>query len=114
MPGYKTWDADDRETREEGPDGLILRLSKDSSTGYLNVVKVREKYHAKVKGVGSSVFAPQRTLPGGGCATARDAAIRLARYYEDPELLPPKAERRPRGQGKVCARSLCLSCATHA
>ena len=88
---------------EEGPDGLNLRRSARSSTGYLNVVKVRDGFHAKV--VVDKWPAPQRTLPGEACATPREAAIRLARYWAAPYTLPAKPERRPRGKGKVCAPS---------
>ena len=93
-------DSPDEEVMEEdGPDGLKLRVSSTSATGYHRVVKQRDVYHAKV--VIDPWPAPQRTLPGGGCKTARDAAIRLARYEAAGIPLPPKQERRSRGDGKV-------------
>ena len=87
---------------EEGPDGLQLELSTASTFGYLGVIKVRNEFHARV--AVDPWPAPQRTLPGKGCSTAREAAIRLARYRAaGSPALPPKKERRPRGKGKVCA-----------
>ena len=93
---------------EEGPEGLELELSSSSSTGYLGVVKVRKKFHANV--AVDPWPAPQRTLPGKGCATAREAAIRLAWYNAAPYPLPPKKERRKRCQGKVRAFAPCVLC----
>ena len=93
---------------EEGPDGLELELSSISVHGYLGVIKVRNEYHAKV--AVDPWPAPQRTLPGKGCASPREAAIRLARYRAAPYPLPPKKERRKRGQGKVRAFDPCVLC----
>ena len=99
VPGHKRWDPFDPELQEEGPDGLILRVSKDAASGYVNVVKVRGKWHAKV--AASNKAGDQRTLPGEGCDDPRDAAIRLARFLASGEELPDKQKRQPRGNGKV-------------
>ena len=68
---------------EDGPDGLQLQLSTAAKgTGYVSVKKIHDLYYAKV-----SVEpwpAPQRTLPGKGSETAREAAIHLARYLAAP------------------------------
>ena len=85
---------------EEGPDGLLLERSATSASGYLSIKNIRGKYHAKV--TVEPWPAPQRTLPGKGCDTAREAAIHRARYLAAPYPLPDKREQRPRGKGKVC------------
>ena len=106
MPGHKRWDPFDPAQQEEGPDGLILRVSKDSASGYVNIVNVRGMWHAKV--AASNVAGDQRTLPGPGCADPRDAAIRLARFLASGAVLselPPKQERAARGKGKVMSLS---------
>ena len=86
---------------EAGPDGLELQTSKNSATGYESIKKIRKLYYAKV--TVEPWPAPQRTLPGKGFKTAREAAIHRARYLAAPYPLPPKREQRPRFKGKVCA-----------
>jgi len=87
---------------EEGPDGLLLvRSDAPKGTGYQSVKKIHDKYYSKV--TVEPWPAPQRTLPGGGFKTAREAAIHLARYLAAPYPLPVKREQRPRFKGKVRA-----------
>ena len=91
---------------EQCPDGLLLqRSAAPKGTGYLGIKIIHGKYYAKV--TVEPWPAPQRILPGGGCATAREAAIRRARYLAAPYPLGAKAERRSRGKGKVRPR-FCL------
>ena len=91
---------------EPSPEGLELVQSTASASGYLGIIKVHGKFHAKV--AVDPWPAPQRTLPGKGCATAIEAAIRLAQYKAAPYPLPDKQERRPRGKGKVCRALPCM------
>ena len=84
---------------EAGPDGLELQTSAESSTGYLSIKKIRGLYYAKV--TVEPWPAPQRTLPGKGFKTAREAAIHRARYLAARYPLPAKRGQRPRGKGKV-------------
>ena len=89
-------------------DGVVyeLELSRRSTTGYKNVIKVRGgEFHAKptpVKGGG------QVTLEGPGCKTAREAALRLAKWKASEQpIVKEKKPRAARGQGaKVCRRLL--------
>ena len=68
-------------------DGIIyeLELSEVAKTGYKNVVELRSgQFHAK--------FVPEKggeqvTLPGPACKSAKEAAIRLAKYLKDPQPL---------------------------
>ena len=82
MVGHHRWDMSNPEEREEGPDGLFLKLSKANPTGYLNVKRIGNKYYVKIA---QTYPKPQRTLPGPGFATAREAAT----------LVPPE----PRDRG---------------
>ena len=87
---------------EQGPDGLKLeRSAAPKGTGYKAVKLIHGKYYAKASV--EPYPAPQRTLPGGGWETAREAAIHLARYLANPYPLPAKRVQRPRGQGIVRA-----------
>ena len=70
-------------------------------TGYKAVKLIHGKYYAKASV--DPYPAPQRTLPGGGWETAREAAIHLARYNANPWRLPDKRVQRPRGKGQVRA-----------
>ena len=95
MVGHVRWDP---AQQEEGPDGLHLRLSDANPTGYLNVKKIGNKYYVKIA---QTCGRPQRTLPGGGLDTAREAAIRYAQFLAGGERLPPSKKVRPRGEGLV-------------
>lgn len=87
---------------EQGPDGLKLeRSAAPKGTGYKAVKLIHGKYYAKASV--DPYPAPQRTLPGGGWETAREAAIHLARYNANPWRLPDKRVQRPRGKGQVRA-----------
>ena len=48
MVGHHRWSWSDPEQQEDGPDGLTLKLSPASATGYFNVVKIGKKYYAKI------------------------------------------------------------------
>ena len=78
MVGHHRWDMYNPEEREEGPDGLFLKLSKANPTGYLNVKRIGNKYYVKIA---QTYPKPQRTLPGPSFATAREAAIRYAFFW---------------------------------
>ena len=87
---------------EQGPDGLLLpRSDAPKGTGYKSIKKIRELYYAKV--TVEPWPAPQRTLPGKGFKTAREAAIHRARYLAARYPLPDKRAQRPRLKGKVRA-----------
>ena len=82
-----------------------LKLSNkpsENNGGYVGVVKQHNLFHAKItiyKGEG------QTMLPGPGCVTAQDAALRLAMYAADPYDIEKKnPERAAKGEGKVCPR----------
>ena len=67
-------------------DGITYELELGKGkTGYKNVVELRAgQFHAK--------FVPEKggeqvTLPGPACKSAKEAAIRLAKYLKDPQPL---------------------------
>ena len=82
-----------------------LKLSNkpsENNGGYVGVVKQHNLFHGKItinKGEG------QTMLPGPGCATAQEAALRLAKYAADPYDIEKKnTERAAKGEGKVRPR----------
>ena len=82
--------------------GWQLQLSEQPSVnngGYVGVIKQRNIFLAKItifRGEGQVV------LPGAGCATAKEAALRLAMYKAEPyEIEKKHPDRAPRGKGKV-------------
>ena len=88
-------------------DGVIyeLELSNKPSLqngGYVGVFKPGNHYHSKItifKGEG------QTTLPGPGCKTAKEAALRLAMYKEEPyEIEKKNPDRAAKGASKVRPR----------
>ena len=74
----------------------------DKNGGYVGVVKQGNHFHAKItifKGEG------QTMLPGSGCLTAQEAAIRLAMYKAEPyEIEKKNPDRAAKGAGKVRPR----------
>ena len=92
---------------EDGGTVYELPRSKkpsDRNGGYEGVVKQSNLFHAKAtlkKG------DPQTMLPGPGCATAKEAALRLAKFRAAPYPIVKKdPDRAPKGGGKVRAASL--------
>ena len=98
-----------------------LQLSKKPSEkngGYVGVVKQGNLFHGKLT---LSRGAGQTMLPGDGCKTAQEAALRIAKYKAAPFLIPKKnPDRAPKGENKEkvrrfvrrTARSLtCVCCA---
>ena len=86
-------------------DGVMyeLQLSEKPSSkngGYVGVVKQGNHFHAKI-----TIFCGkgQTMIPGPGCNTAQEAALRLAVYKAAPYNIEKKnQERATRGKGKVC------------
>jgi len=90
---------------------LELKMSDESSTGYLNVCKkptkkVGDRFYAKFKPAGEK----QRTLPKSTFGTAKESAAELAYFLaghrgELPEKESRAARRTPevRAYGGVCA-----------
>ena len=83
-------------------DGITYELELGKGkTGYKNVVELRAgQFHAK--------FVPEKggeqvTLPGPACKSAKEAAIRLAKYLKDPQPLV-KQERAEHSCAQVCCR----------
>ena len=94
-------------------DGVMYELQlstapSEKNGGYVGVVKQGNHFHAKItifKGDG------QTMLPGNGCCTAKEAALRLAMYKAEPyEIEKKNPDRAAKGNGKVRAR---LSIALH-
>ena len=79
----------------------LSKKSSDNNGGYEGVFKPGNFFHSKVtlsKGGG------QTTLPGQGCRTAREAALRIAKFKAAPyEIEKKNPERDPKGEGKVLA-----------
>ena len=71
----------------------------EKNGGYVGVVKQGNYFHAKItifKGDG------QTMLPGSGCLTAQDAALKLAMYKAEPYQIEKKnPSRAPKGWSKV-------------
>ena len=90
-------------------DGVIyeLELSNKPSLqngGYVGVFKPGNHYHSKItifKGEG------QTTLPGPGCKTAKEAALRLAMYKEEPYEI----EKKNPDRAAMCERKALARCA---
>ena len=86
-------------------DGVMyeLQLSEKPSSkngGYVGVVKQGNHFRAKI-----TIFCGkgQTMIPGPGCNTAQEAALRLAVYKAAPYHIEKKnQERATRGKGKVC------------
>ena len=91
------------ELLEEGGVVWQLKLSTKNKKGggYLNVVQPRDgEYHAKPK-----VGGVQQTLPGKACKTAKEAALRLAKFEAAPHPIVKKdPTRAAKGEGErmVC------------
>ena len=84
-----------------------LQLSKKPSEkngGYVGVVKQGNLFHGKLT---LSRGAGQTMLPGDGCKTAQEAALRIAKYRAEPYLIPTKnPERAAKGESKAKVRRL--------
>jgi len=100
----------DVELYEDSGTVYELKRSKKPSAnngGYEGVVKQGMLFNAKPT---LKTGGGQTMLPGGGCRTAKEAAVRIAKYKLDPypieKVNPDRAER---GQGKVrrLTRGLC-------
>ena len=94
---------------------VLVTLSDESSTGFLNVLKqpgARKKpFYAKFQPEGET---KQRHLPGSSSTTAWEAACKLG-YYEAtkeplPEVIPLKGKRRPTEVRTACSLFLCCAC----
>ena len=89
------------ELLEDGGVMWRLKLSKKNKNGggYLNVVEPRPgEFHAKPK-----IGGKQETLPGGACKTAKEAALRFAKYEASPyPIIKKDPDRAAKGFGKVC------------
>lgn len=92
-------------------DGVTYELELSSKPsekngGYVGVVKQGNHFHAKItifKGDG------QTMLPGRGCCTAQEAALRLAMYKAEPYDIEKKnPERAPKGAAKVRSTRLSI------
>ena len=110
-------DGGSRFTREVGmadkvehvlDDGITYELKlaanpTPNNGGYMGVVQQGNLYYAKItlaKGAG------QMVIPGGGCSTPREAALRIAKYWASPYPIHKKApERAPKGAAKVRRRA---------
>ena len=69
--------------------------------GYMGVVLQGNLYYPKItleQGVGQTV------IPGGGCSTPREAALRIAKYLASP-IAKKDPERAPKGAAKVRRRA---------
>ena len=90
-----------------GPDGKTYKLERcDNKSTYKHVVELRPgQFHAKIT---IEKCGGQVIIPGRACATAKEAALRLAMYKANPQPIVKK-EHAPRGTaGDKKVRSSCL------
>ena len=102
------------ETVLDDHDGVLYVLekskNKNTKTGYEGVYTPRPgQYHAKLRLDLSST--KQTTIPGPACKSAKEAALRLAKYKANPYPIEKKdPSRADKGQGKVCACAAVAAC----
>ena len=82
-----------------------LALS-DNSTGYAHVQEVRGgQFHAKLTLPNEN---KQTALPGGACASAQLAALRVAKFKAGVlEVVKKQTGRAPRGSVRLASRFIC-------
>ena len=77
---------------------LLSKKPSENNGGYMGVVKQGNLFHGKVTLARS---AGQTMLPGDGCKTAQEAALRIAKYKAAPFLITKKnPDRAPKGENK--------------